>query len=155
MSKHPISFYFLLYPGKSTKKKKKKIKNKIKSQQSSLEPWTEDISSTFGQYFPGAIKEVAGQVLQLILLQGVGEFQTALAFVRKGHEVLRSILLPLQVAFKLLRNSSVRLHSVLPAALAVCIVWGMRWVFMSGVYWAFAQMFFCSSVCSLEILYIG
>ncbi|XP_006266076.1 ADP-ribosylation factor-like protein 13A isoform X1 [Alligator mississippiensis] len=38
------------FAGKSTKKKKKKIKNKIKSQQSSLEPWTEDISSTFDLY---------------------------------------------------------------------------------------------------------
>lgn len=43
------------------KKKKKKIKNKIKSQEPAVEQQREDVSSTFGWYFPGQI-----------LLKGIG-----------------------------------------------------------------------------------
>jgi len=35
------------------KKKKKKIKNKIKSQEPVVEQQQEEVSSTFGWYFPG------------------------------------------------------------------------------------------------------
>lgn len=44
------------------KKKKKKIKNKIKSQEPAVEQQREEVSSTFGWYFPGQIllKSVRG-----------------------------------------------------------------------------------------------